>query len=144
MTALAANRALPDTKQLDNVQGGMVIDYAVQSAEIIYAGAFVKVDSTGYIAAAGGTDTVKCVGVAQEKADNSAGANGAKTAPVLVGAVIDHAVTGATVASIGSKVYAKDDQTLTMTSTSHNVLGYFIQLTGAAKGLIKCAWPGQA
>ncbi len=133
--ALSAFR-LVDTKQKDPLTGGIVIDYTVAASTTIYQGAFVTIDAGGdIIPCATGTAT-DCLGIAQETVDNSSGADGDLTCPVLVGAVIEHALT-ATVANIDDPVYASDDETLTLTAGTDSFVGQIIQLSAANTVLVQ-------
>lgn len=143
MAALSVDRQIPDTKQLETDQAGLAVDYDVAASTTIYKGAFVRIDAGGDIEPCAGTSTEPCLGIALVKADNSDGADGDITCKILVGAVIDHAVGSITKANIGDAVYTSDDQTLTLTSTTNELVGHLVGITGTNKGLIKTAWPGQ-
>jgi len=139
--ALTADRLPPETRYIDQSVGGVVIEYTVAASTTIYKGAFVRIDAGGDIEPCASTSTEPCLGVALEKADNSGGADGDIRCRVLVGAIIEHAIT-ATVADIEAPVYTSDDETLTLTSTTNELLGVLIGIADTNTGIIKCMWPG--
>jgi len=145
MAALTADKATPNVVNFDAVQGGWVLDMPVAASDIIYRGSFVEVDTLGGVQPAdvdAGT-VAGFGGIALEKADNSSGSLSDINCKVLVGAVIQYAVTGAIVASVGDVVYCSDDQTLTTTSTTNTACGWIIGHVTGTTCIIKLAFPGQ-
>ncbi len=94
----------------------------VKAATTIFAGAFVGDDASGYARPLVAADPFW--GIAQKDVVNS-GAAGAKRVRVRRGRFrIRHAVVGATaVTDKDNLVYASDDNTLTLTSTSNTLVG---------------------
>lgn len=91
----------------------------VAAATILYAGGIVAVGAAGF-AVKGATATgLKAVGVAEERADNSTGANGAINVSVRKDGVFLFANSAAadqiTRADIGATCYIVDDQTVAKT-----------------------------
>ena len=105
MTALAADR---NTPRRDGVQ----FEFAVATNVKIYAGAIVMKNATGY-ATKGATATgQKALGIAEELADNTGGADGAIKVKVRRG-VFKFANDGTiAIADIGATAYIVDDQTV--------------------------------
>lgn len=114
MADQTADRITPNVVNLDSVQGGYVVSYGIAATGEIFAGMFVELDAGGDLTSAGAAATSKqAVGIALERKTGGA-ADSDVSALVLVGAVIQHAVT-ATRSDIGATVFASDDQTLTLT-----------------------------
>lgn len=113
MTALAADRNTP-ALQGDLVKQGM-------AAVLVYAGALVVRDASGYLTK--GTTTTGQIGVgrAEERVDNSAGSAGGKMLTVRPGIYRfgNSASSDAlTIADIGKACWVVDDQTVARTSAS--------------------------
>lgn len=147
MAALSADRLVPSVIQ-GHASTGYVVNYGVEAAEIVYKGALVEVSADGYAQAANvgtGGAGIFFLGIALEQSDNSASgaANGDTNVDVLVGAVIEHAVAGATVASIGDEVYASDDQTLTTTATSNVAVGWVVGHVSGTTCIVQTLTPAQ-
>jgi len=117
MTTLAADLAR-------SFQIGDREDYPVIASDIIYEGAAVGENASGYSRPLVAGDPFQ--GFAVEKADNSAGAAGAVNVRVRTRGVVQLAVTGATAVTANDRpaVYASDDNTFTLTSTSNSLIGY--------------------
>lgn len=104
-----------DTKRRDGVQ----FSHPVASAAVIYAGALVALNAGGYAVPGSTATTLTAVGVAQERVDNSAGADGDLRVEVRRG-VFKFANSAAadqiTRAEIGDSAYIVDDQTVAKTN----------------------------
>lgn len=142
MAALTGNR-LVTTKQMDSVQGGIVVDMpAYGTADVLYKGAILEILATGYVQPANIGSSLQVAGICLEEVTTTAVA-GAVTAKVLVGAMVEHAIT-ATVSSVGALVYATDDQTLSLVETLTTRVGWFVAMTTTANvAIIKFKYPGQ-
>ncbi len=105
MTAQTADRNTPRRENLD-------FEFAVGAGSKIFVGAIVMRNATGY-AVKGATATGQvALGVAQELADNTAGADGAIKVKVRRG-LHRFANDGTiTIADIGATAYIVDDQTV--------------------------------
>jgi hypothetical protein len=95
--------------------------YPVATGVRIFKGALVSVNSSGYARPLNTAD--KYVGIAEDTVDNTAGSNGAANVSVRRKTSVAFAVTGATIASVGAKVYASDDNTLTLTASTNLLVG---------------------
>jgi hypothetical protein len=117
MTTLAADA--PRTYALGDYE-----DYPVIASDIIYQGAAVGENASGYARPLVAADPF--LGFADHKVDNSAGAAGAANVRVLTRGVVRLAVTGATAITANDRppVYASDDNTFTLTATSNSLIGY--------------------
>lgn len=116
MTAATADR---NTPRVDGVE----FAYDVDAAKKIYAGTIVALDTAdGNRAKPGATaTTLIAVGIAQEQADNSAGADAAIKVKVRRGVFrLGNSSAGdaITLADIGADCYIVDDQTVAKTSGS--------------------------
>ena len=126
MTALTADRQIKKTQ-------GKLYSYPVASAKVIYLGALVCLNSSGY-ATPGATATgLVPVGLARETVDNTDGANG--DLYVEVEEVVTHFENSAggdeiTIAEIGDLCFIVDDQTVAKTSNGNtrSVAGYVRQV----------------
>lgn len=118
MTTLSVNKQIP-------IETGDLNDLPVIAADIIYEGAAVGM-SSGYARPLVAGDSF--AGIAQAKVDNSVGANGAKNVRVLEIGKMEVVVTGVTgVTNVGATVYASDDDTFTLSSTSNSPIGKIIR-----------------
>ena len=98
-------------------------DYPVIASDIIYEGSAVGENGSGYARPLVAADPF--LGFAVSKADNSAGAAGDKDVTVRVKGSVKVAVVGATAITANDRplVYASDDDTFTLTSTSNTEIG---------------------
>lgn len=132
MADLTANRITPNVVTLDDAQGGYVLSYGIAASEEIFEGMFVEMDAGGDLTSAGtAAITKQCLGVALERKTGGS-SDSDVSALVLVGAIIQHAVT-ATLADIGAVVYLSDDQTATLTAAATSgVLGRIVAIGDSA------------
>jgi hypothetical protein len=115
MTTLAANK-LRDYQLGDNEE------YPVIAADIIYQGAAVGENGSGYARPLAAGDPF--LGFAIAEADNAAGAAGAVTVNVRARGRIVLPISGlAITANDRPVVYASDDDTFTLTATSNSPIG---------------------
>lgn len=141
--ALLAQDRLVKTAQMDNVQGGIIIDYAVIADDIIYKGAMLEIIAAGHVGPLSSGTDVDFAGLALEKVDNSGGSAGDKTVKTLVGGYLVDNVASATIASIGDICYAADDQTLTVVGTNNQAVGWIVQFVSGTECIVKMKIPGQ-
>ncbi len=103
-------------------QQGDIEEYPVVASDIIYEGAAVGENGSGYARPLVAAD--KFLGFATEKVDNSAGAAGDKRVRVLARGRAQLPVTGAVLASNDrALVYASDDDTFTQTAAGNSLIG---------------------
>lgn len=115
MTTLAAN------KPRDFEQGD-INELPMIAADIIYEGAAVGDNGSGLARPLVAADPF--LGIAIRTADNSAGAASALRVMVRERGAISVPVVGASSADdVGATVYASDDDTFTLTSTSNTAVG---------------------
>jgi hypothetical protein len=116
MTTLSADT--PRDYQLGDIES-----YPVIAADIIYEGAAVGENGSGYSRPLAAGDAFQ--GFAVEKADNSAGSAGDKRVTVRTRGRVQLAIASlAVTANDRPAVYASDDNTFTLTSTSNSLIGY--------------------
>jgi len=99
------------------------VNMDVIASDIIYRGAFVgESSSTGDGRPLVGGDTF--VGIADAQADNSSGSAGDITVRLIQSGQVVMPVAGATSnAMFGDKVYANDDNVLTITASGSSLMG---------------------
>lgn len=116
MTTLAAD--LPRDYQLGELE-----EYPVIASDIIYEGAAVGENGSGYARPLVAADPF--LGFATKNVDNSAGSAGDKLVQVKTKGRIKLAISGlAITANDRPPVYASDDNTFTLTSTSNSKIGW--------------------
>lgn len=98
-------------------------DYPVVASDIIYQGAAVGEDTNGYAQPL--VATRPFLGFAESTVDNSAGAAAAKNVRVRTRGIVRLTVAGATAVTANDRpiVYALDDNSFTLTSTSATPIG---------------------
>lgn len=132
MTTLAADKPRKFLNVDQEVQNGL----PCVTADIIYAGALVGDNASGYARPLVAGD--EFWGVCKDKCDNSGGANGAKNVEVKARCFIEVDVTGASaVTDVNSTVYASDDDTLTLSSTSNSTVGKIIRWISGTTCVVK-------
>jgi len=116
MATLAADT--PRDYQLGDLE-----EYPVIASDIIYEGAAVGENASGYSRPLVAADVFQ--GFAQEQVDNSAGSAGDKRVRVLTRGRIKLAITSiAITANDRPAVYASDDATFTLTASTNSLIGY--------------------
>jgi len=105
-------------------------DHRVLNAVKIYEGAVVSITAAGYAKGYAGTDTI-FAGIAVKQADNSSGAAGAITVKCRRGIFFaEVTLASAAQTDVGTTIYASDDGTFTLTSTSNLAVGVISRLAG--------------
>lgn len=116
MTALAA-----DTNR-EKRGMGRVFHFPVDGGSILYKGGLVALNAAGFAIPAADVAAQPVVGVAAEKVDNSAGADGAKTVRVDAEAEFRFAATSITQAMVGVNMEVVDDNTVDETAGAGNIV----------------------
>jgi hypothetical protein len=110
-------------------------DLPVIASDIIYEGAAVGENGSGYFRPLVAADPF--AGFALSDCDNSAGAAGAKHVHLRTRGTIALSVTGVTaVTDEGSTVYASDDDTFTLTSTSNTAIGKVVRYVSGTNVIV--------
>lgn len=119
-----------------------VQDIPVVASDIIYKGAIVCVDTSGYAAPAADTSGYRFVGIAMEKADNSSGSAGdisVKVAIIGSGGRFLATLSGAAQTDVGEICYVTDDASLGTPGTDPGntvVVGRLIEYVSATSGWV--------
>lgn len=100
---------------------GQSYGYGVLAGVKLYGRAIVGITSTKLAVPAGHGSAVKLIGLAEERVDNSAGADGDVKVRVKKGLFL--IPLSATVANIGAAVYATADDTFTLTASTNLQIG---------------------
>ena len=121
MAALSADRNTPIRTAED-------FEFPVAASTLIYAGSLVCINASSLATKGAVATTLKCVGVAQERADNSAGAASAIRVKVRRGCfrfANSVAADLIALADIGADCFIVDDQTVAKTngSASRSIAG---------------------
>ena len=118
MTALtqAARRAIKSPNL------GHVESIGMAASQVIYQGALVSRNSSGYAIPAADTATTAVIGIAEESVTSTAAAAGTFSIKVIRGVVAPFAIqsTSITVADIGYNAIVQDDNTVTDATTATN------------------------
>jgi hypothetical protein len=105
MAALTKDRATP-------YRDGIEIEFPVAGSTKIYAGSLVCANTSGYAVPAADTAGLRFLGVALEQADNTSGANGAKTLRLRRSGAFEFDASSITQAMVGTAMYVVDDHTI--------------------------------
>lgn len=139
MSALSAKR---DVRR----QPGEVLSFPVEESTKIYEGALVSVNAAGYLVNATDAANDLFIGVADETADNSSGADGAIECKVRIGGVIDVASAATlSIANVGDPVYVADNQTIDLAANLTNdvLVGRVVNFVSANKVRVALVSPGR-
>lgn len=112
----------------------------VDGGSVIYKGAIVAIDANGYAIPASDAAGLQVAGIAYEKVDNSAGANGAKRVRVEFDAEFLMDCASITQAMVGDLMEVVDDQTVDDAAgagTVNNInLGRLTEFVSATSGWV--------
>lgn len=100
------------------MKDGELVAVPVAADAVIYAGALVVANATGYAAPGSTATTLTYLGRAEEAVDNTGGADGAVTVQVRRGKAFKWANSGSdavTQAELGKTCYIEDDETVAKT-----------------------------
>ena len=115
---------------------GDIEEYPVVAADIIYEGAAVGEDASGYSRPLVAGDPFQ--GFAEAKADNSTGLAGAKRVRVLARGRVRLPIAAlAITANDRPAVYASDDNTFTLTASTNSLIGYVSRWDATGYGIVE-------
>lgn len=117
------------------IDTGNVLYYPVKASTTIYQHTFVGDDGSGYARGLVAGDPFR--GLAKVQADNSAGAAAAINVEVYDRIKVQLAISGLAITDVGKDVYASDDQTATLTSTSNSYIGKVIKYLSSGVGIVE-------
>lgn len=95
------------------------LQHGVNGTSKIYGGSFVAQDAQGYAVPL--TTGLPFLGIAEEDADNTDGADGDIDVRVVAEAIVELDITGASATSVGSTVYANADDTYDLADAGSDV-----------------------
>lgn len=125
-------------------KGGRLFTYPVDGGSIIYKGALVCTNAAGFLVPAADTAGFSnCVGVADERVDNSAGADGALNCRVRCGERYLVNATSITQGMVGDQMFVVDDATFDDSAGVVNNIraGILVEFVSATSGWILIALP---
>ena len=129
MTTLATDA--PRTYQLGGIE-----EYPVIASDIIYEGAAVGENASGYARPLVAGDVF--LGFAEQQVDNSTGVAGAQRVRVKTGGRIKLAVASLAITDNDRvAVYASDDNAFTKTATSNSKIGYVSRFISTGLGIVE-------
>ncbi len=115
---------------------GLFEEYPVVASDIIYEGAAVGENASGYARPLVAGDVF--LGFAQQTVDNSAGAAGAKNVQVRQRGHVQLPIGSlAITANDRVAVYASDDDTFTLTSTANSLIGWVSRFVSSGIGVVE-------
>lgn len=114
---------------------GDLNDIGVIAADIIYEGAAVGDNASGYARPLVAGDAF--LGFAEEKADNSAGAAGDVNVRVKARGRVKLAISGLAITDVGKPVYASDDDTFTLTASTNSAIGRVLRWVSTGVGIVE-------
>ncbi len=104
---------------------GKLLEVGVAAATTIHAGAMVARNSAGYLVPAADAAGLAVLGMAEEAADNSGGADGDLSVPVRRKRAFRFANSAAnpvTLAHLGTAVYVEDDETVASAGGTNSIV----------------------
>ena len=127
MTALTDNKEVSEKHR-------RLIENPVAGSVVIFKGAIVMSNASGFLAPAAALLDAKMAGMAYEKVDNSNGSAGDVNCKLLREGLFELAGSGFSQADIGKTVYASDDQTVSTTQGTNEIaVGKIAQVVSATK-----------
>lgn len=117
---------------------GINLRYPVVASDIIYKGALVSINAAGYAIPASDTAATFCVGVADEKVDNSSGSAGDKWVRVLSGRAFRITASSITQAMVGESMCVVDDNTVDDAADTTNdvIVGRLVEFISTTEGWV--------
>lgn len=106
-------------------KAGLLVSLLVAASTLIEAGKMVAVNGSGYAVEAADAAGLRVLGVADQRVDNSSGADGAKRINVYSGPVFklaNSATNAVDIADAGSLVFVEDDQTVADAAGTNGVV----------------------
>lgn len=138
--ALSANRVLTTKQSASGGEVGFYLDFPVGASEEIYQGSFVSLDTDNAAALAG---VEPFLGLSVERVTGGS-SDGDKTVKTLVGGLITIAIASIAGSDIGADVYAVDDETLTLVTTTNPLVGFCVSVPVTGTAIVQLLVPGGA
>ena len=114
---------------------GNINELPIASGEIIYQGAAIGGNSSGYAKSLGEGDLF--LGFAEDHIDNSLGSDGEKNIRVRKSGSILLEIAGITLADINKSVYATDDNSFTLSSANAVYIGQISRIDESGLALVE-------
>jgi hypothetical protein len=118
---------------------GNINELPVAAGEVIYQGAAIGCDASGYAKTLEYGDTF--AGFSEENCDNAAGSDGAKNVRLRKRGSILLEISGITLADVNKVVYATDDNTFTLSSTNAVYIGKISRIDSSGLAVVDFAPP---
>lgn len=112
-------------------------DYPVIAADVIFGGAAVGDNGSGYARPLQAGDPFR--GFADYKADNATGAAGDIDVRCRTRGRIQLSISGLAITDVGKDVYASDDDTFTLTQGSNTRIGHVVAWVSTGVGIVEFA-----
>jgi hypothetical protein len=135
MMALGFGAVLSADASISRKESGLQSFPVAGSSTQIYKGAFVCLNTSGYLVAAADTEGLRFVGVAYENVLN-AGSDGDKTCRVHTEGVFQKPATSITQAMVGRKMFVVDDATMDESSTNKVEIGTLVSYDSTTSGWV--------
>jgi len=113
---------------------GNVNEYPMIAADVIYEGAAVGDNGSGYARPLEAGDAFR--GFAERNSDNHDGVAGDKNIRVKETGKIVLPISGLSIDDVGKDVYASDDDTFTLTKGSNTRIGYVCRYESSGVGIV--------
>ena len=113
---------------------GGINEYPVIAGDVIYEGAAVGDNGSGYARPLEGGDPFR--GFAERCADNSDGSAGDASVRVKEAGKVVLPISGLAITDVGKDVYASDDDNFTLTPGSNTRIGYVSRYISSGVGLV--------
>src|SRR3990167_742490 len=114
---------------------GQINEFPVIATDIIYEGAAVGLNGSGYARPLTAGD--KFLGFCEQLADNSTGAAGDKKVRVAVEGKIKLSISGLAITDVGKPVFASDDDTFTLTQSTNSFIGRVHRYESSGVGIVE-------
>ncbi|MCZ6654860.1 MAG: hypothetical protein O7D91_17765 [Planctomycetota bacterium] len=134
--AITADRALPF---LQSLNGGLVVEFEVGATEEIFRGAVVCEDA-GF--ASGFGTSQDFMGISLERVTGGA-SDGDNRVKVQIGGYALITLASVALANFGAGVYATDNQTFTLATTSSIAIGRIVHVPVTGTCWVKLRTPGE-
>ncbi len=115
-----------------NRKEGVMVSYPVSASEVIYKGALVCDNGSGYAIACADNSSYHFVGVAVEQTDNSSGSAGDDNVRVYKTGVFEIPKSSATQTDVGTVMYARSDNEVASSTTNSVTAGYVVDLVDSS------------
>ncbi len=107
------------------LRGKGILVIGVAASAKIYAGSLAAKNASGYMQPASDAANLVVMGMSEEQVDNGSGANGDKTVQVRRNKAFlfkNSGTNAVTVAHIGGNVYVEDDETVSSSGGTNNIV----------------------